>query len=85
MSYVDLIQCFGKFVQTKILLRLLYQNTVFNKLGILHRPELTEEEGKRLESALKKHKIAIPEFKKPHWQDLKLIPKDQRPKPPKLK
>ncbi|KAJ8715161.1 hypothetical protein PYW08_005142 [Mythimna loreyi] len=48
-------------------------------------PELTEDEGRRLESALKKHKIVVPEFKKPHWKDLKLIPKEKRPKPPKLK
>ncbi|KAJ8712424.1 hypothetical protein PYW07_005266 [Mythimna separata] len=48
-------------------------------------PEVTEDEGQRLESALKKHKIAVPEFKKPHWKELKLIPKEKRPKPPKLK
>lgn len=48
-------------------------------------PEITEDEGKRLESTLKKHKIDIPEFKKPHWKTLKQIPKEKRPKPPQLK
>uniref|UniRef100_A0A2A4K0X1 Ribosomal protein L7Ae/L30e/S12e/Gadd45 domain-containing protein n=1 Tax=Heliothis virescens TaxID=7102 RepID=A0A2A4K0X1_HELVI len=48
-------------------------------------PEITEDEGKRLESTLKKHKIDIPEFKKPHWKTLKLIPKEKRPRPPQIK
>lgn len=48
-------------------------------------PEITEDESKRLENVLKKHKITIEQFKKPHWKDLKDLPKEQRPKPPKLK
>ncbi|CAH1639234.1 unnamed protein product [Spodoptera littoralis] len=48
-------------------------------------PEVTEDEGKKLENVLNKHKIIIEVFKKPHWKDLKDLPKEQRPKPPKLK
>ncbi|XP_075980815.1 uncharacterized protein LOC142979647 [Anticarsia gemmatalis] len=47
-------------------------------------PEIKENEAKRLEIAIKKYSIKIPEFKKPHWKDLKDIPKEKRPKPPKL-
>ncbi|KAF9418873.1 hypothetical protein HW555_004393 [Spodoptera exigua] len=48
-------------------------------------PEATEDEGNKLVNMLKKHKINQEPFKKPHWKDLKDLPKEQRPKPPKLK
>ncbi|CAH0588954.1 unnamed protein product [Chrysodeixis includens] len=44
-----------------------------------------ENEAKSLESVLKNHSIDIPVFKKAHWKEIKDVPKDQRPKPPKLK
>lgn len=48
---------------------------------LLHRPTVTEAEENALTSALIKHRINIPDLKKPHWNELKLIPKSERPKP----
>ncbi|CAB3234198.1 unnamed protein product [Arctia plantaginis] len=48
-------------------------------------PEIMEDNRLRLENILNKYKVKIPEFKKPHWKELMLIPKENRPKPPKIK
>lgn len=48
-------------------------------------PEINEDQKKRIEIALKKYSVEIPEYKKPHWKELKAIPKEQRPRPPKIK
>lgn len=48
------------------------------------RPILSNDEKEALDSVLSKLKVHIPEFIKPHWKDLKSIPKEQRPKPPKI-
>ncbi|XP_014371205.2 uncharacterized protein LOC106720913 [Papilio machaon] len=48
-------------------------------------PAVTEAEGKELVTILNKYKVDIPEFKKPHWKDIKLLPKSERPKQPPIK
>lgn len=48
-------------------------------------PVVLDEHKHLVNKALMKYKIPIPEFKKLHWNELKLIPKEKRPKPPKLK
>ncbi|XP_046969128.1 uncharacterized protein LOC124536642 [Vanessa cardui] len=48
-------------------------------------PAVSEGEGTSLSNALMEHRISIPDFKKPHWDELKLIPKNKRPKPTPLK
>ncbi|KOB73593.1 putative N-acetyltransferase YedL [Operophtera brumata] len=53
-------------------------------LHTLALPEVSDEHGKILKTALEKYKVDIPEFKKPHWKEIKSIPKDDRPKPPKM-
>ncbi|XP_053610673.1 uncharacterized protein LOC128675353 [Plodia interpunctella] len=47
-------------------------------------PEVSEDQKTLLEMALGKHKVGIPVIKKLHWNELKSIPKEKRPKPPKL-
>ncbi|KPI99889.1 hypothetical protein RR46_04863 [Papilio xuthus] len=48
-------------------------------------PAVTEAEGKELETILHKYRVSIPEFKKPHWKDIKCLPKSERPKQPPVK
>lgn len=48
-------------------------------------PVLSQEHGKQLELALGEYKIDTPVFKKLHWNELKCIPKETRPKPPPIK
>ncbi|XP_068617946.1 uncharacterized protein [Battus philenor] len=45
-------------------------------------PLISEDEGKELELILRKYRVEIPEFKKPHWKDIKDLPKNQRPRRP---
>ncbi|XP_034834810.1 uncharacterized protein [Maniola hyperantus] len=47
-------------------------------------PVVTEAEESSLQTALEKHCVNIPEFKKPHWNDIKLIPKNERPQAPHI-
>ncbi|KAJ0174558.1 hypothetical protein K1T71_009666 [Dendrolimus kikuchii] len=47
-------------------------------------PVVSMSDVNRLESALSKYKVPVPEFKKPHWDKIKHIPKEKRPKPPTL-
>ncbi|XP_041982025.1 uncharacterized protein LOC121735308 [Aricia agestis] len=47
-------------------------------------PLADEEETTQITSLLKKHSVHIPEFKKLPWKELKLIPKDKRPKQPPI-
>ncbi|XP_045775022.1 uncharacterized protein LOC123873951 [Maniola jurtina] len=47
-------------------------------------PVVTEDEKSVLQTALEKHRVYIPEFKKPHWNDIKLMPKNERPQPPHI-
>lgn len=49
------------------------------------RPSITESEEKELETILDNYKVAIPDFKKPHWKDVKCLPKSERPKQPPIK
>ncbi|XP_039756275.1 uncharacterized protein LOC120630971 [Pararge aegeria] len=44
-------------------------------------PAVTEAEETILQNALEKLRVHIPEFKKPHWNDIKLLPKKERPQP----
>lgn len=53
-------------------------------MHFFYRPEVSDEHGKVLESALEKYKVDIPEYKKPHWKEIKAIPKDQRQKAPRI-
>ncbi|XP_050348111.1 uncharacterized protein LOC126771962 [Nymphalis io] len=48
-------------------------------------PAVSEAEATSLSNILMEHRIAIPDIKKPHWNELKLIPKNERPKPSPLK
>nr|XP_026496011.1 uncharacterized protein LOC113400585 [Vanessa tameamea] len=48
-------------------------------------PAVSEAEATLLSNLLMEHRICIPDFKKPHWAELKLIPKNKRPKPTPLK
>ncbi|XP_047526184.1 uncharacterized protein LOC125063662 isoform X2 [Pieris napi] len=41
----------------------------------------SKEEHLRLETTLKKYRVTLPEFKKPHWNDIKDLPKEKRPRP----
>lgn len=50
-----------------------------------NRPLVSDNQKEILEAALNEYKVKIPQFKKPHWNELKLISKEKRPKPPKLK
>ncbi|XP_045523381.1 uncharacterized protein LOC123713627 [Pieris brassicae] len=43
------------------------------------------EEHLRLETTLQKYRVTLPEFKKPHWNDIKDLPKEKRPRPPPCK
>lgn len=52
---------------------------------LFFRPVLSQEHGKQLELALGEYKIDTPVFKKLHWNELKCIPKETRPKPPPIK
>ncbi|XP_049875758.1 uncharacterized protein LOC126373612 [Pectinophora gossypiella] len=47
-------------------------------------PSITDDEKQEVEAVLNKHKVDIPVYKKPLWKDLESIPKEKRPKPPKL-
>ncbi|XP_073961367.1 uncharacterized protein [Choristoneura fumiferana] len=47
-------------------------------------PVVSEENENTLRMALEKYKVDIPVFTKPHWKELKQIPKEERPKQPKL-
>ncbi|RVE51361.1 hypothetical protein evm_004041 [Chilo suppressalis] len=47
-------------------------------------PLISEDQKVLFEKALNKFKIDIPHFKKLHWKELKEIPKEKRPKPPKI-
>ncbi|CAH2043923.1 unnamed protein product, partial [Iphiclides podalirius] len=58
---------------------------VICKPDTLYWPTLSEKEEKELEAMLIKYRIDIPHFKKLHWNELKNIPKNQRPKPPSVK
>lgn len=49
-----------------------------------HRPAVTETEERILQTALEKHRVHIPEFKKPHWNAVKSLPKEERPKCPQI-
>ncbi|XP_028175013.1 uncharacterized protein LOC114363484 isoform X1 [Ostrinia furnacalis] len=46
-------------------------------------PLISDEQKKILEVIMNNHKIDIPKWNKPLWKDIKVIPKDKRPKPPK--
>ncbi|KAM3965854.1 uncharacterized protein ACR2FA_000182 [Aphomia sociella] len=46
-------------------------------------PIVSDEHKKLLTTSLIKYRIPIPEFKKLHWNELKSIPKEKRPKSPK--
>ncbi|KAJ2945723.1 hypothetical protein O0L34_g564 [Tuta absoluta] len=48
-------------------------------------PAVTEDQKKRVDAVLNKYKVPLPQYKKPHWKDLKSLPKDQRPIPPTIK
>ncbi|XP_047535519.1 uncharacterized protein LOC125069935, partial [Vanessa atalanta] len=48
-------------------------------------PAVSEDEATLLSNILMEYRISIPDFKKPHWDELKLIPKNKRPKPIPLK
>ncbi|CAF4810684.1 unnamed protein product [Pieris macdunnoughi] len=41
----------------------------------------SKEEHLRLETTLQKYRVTLPEFKKPHWNDIKDLPKEKRPRP----
>ncbi|CAH0755881.1 unnamed protein product [Diatraea saccharalis] len=51
----------------------------------LYRPSISEDNTMLVNKALNSYKIDKPRFEKLHWKDLKQIPKDKRPKPPKMK
>ncbi|XP_059052703.1 uncharacterized protein LOC131847226 [Achroia grisella] len=48
-------------------------------------PIVTDVHKNLVNKALLKNRISISKFKKPHWNELKLIPKEKRPKQPKIK
>ncbi|XP_038222348.1 uncharacterized protein LOC119839960 [Zerene cesonia] len=48
-------------------------------------PLASDPEIASLEAVLQKHCINIPTFKKLHWNEIKSIPKEKRPKPPPIK
>ncbi|KAG7312126.1 hypothetical protein JYU34_001584 [Plutella xylostella] len=47
-------------------------------------PALSEDHCSQLENVIRQYKVEIPEFKKPHWSEIKEIPKEHRPKAPTL-
>ncbi|XP_023937130.2 uncharacterized protein LOC112045250 isoform X2 [Bicyclus anynana] len=47
-------------------------------------PVITETEKTVLQTALQKHRVHITPFIKPHWNDIKLKPKKERPQPPPI-
>ncbi|CAG4952413.1 unnamed protein product [Colias eurytheme] len=47
-------------------------------------PLASDHEKESLEAVLQKHCVNIPTFKKPHWNEIKSIPKEKRPKPPPI-
>ncbi|XP_026321583.1 uncharacterized protein LOC113231471 [Hyposmocoma kahamanoa] len=77
----------AKTLQKKKLNKTKLKKTIKN---VLCRPDpvfwplLSNDEKESLDSTLSKFKIHIPEFTKPLWKDLKSIPKQQRPKHPKI-
>ncbi|VVC90012.1 unnamed protein product, partial [Leptidea sinapis] len=47
-------------------------------------PKVSEVERDVIDTLLQKYRIEIPEYKKTHWNEIKLIPKVNRPKQPPL-
>lgn len=48
-------------------------------------PVLSVENENKLKMCLSQYKVAVPTFKKPHWKELKDIPKEKRLKPVAIK
>ncbi|CAK1555711.1 unnamed protein product [Leptosia nina] len=44
----------------------------------------SDEEACEVIQVLRKYSVVIPKFKKPHWNDIKCIPKEKRTKPPPI-
>ncbi|KAI5642052.1 hypothetical protein NE865_05744 [Phthorimaea operculella] len=47
-------------------------------------PAIADDQKEKVDTVLSKYKVPLPDFQKPHWKDLKSLPKEQRPKPPKI-
>ncbi|OWR46561.1 hypothetical protein KGM_200627 [Danaus plexippus plexippus] len=48
-------------------------------------PLINDVERNSLKSVLELYKVHVPQYKKPHWSEIKLIPKGDRPKPSPIK